>query len=488
MTTQREDMTMTTLLSNTPSNPLSRATGDPARYLSTRGNGGTSTFDEVLLRGLAPDGGLYLPEGWPTLRPDLLQPDIPAGYADLVRAVLHPFIGEALPAADIDQAIDQAVGSFHHAAVTPIKQIDDGLWLLELFHGPTMAFKDCAMRLMAPLASAALKKTDDHLLLITATSGDTGAAAVRAFAGADRITMVVLHPKGRVSPVQYQQMATVDAPNVLNLAVAGDFDDCQAMVKALLADDDLRSGRRVSSVNSINWGRLAGQIPYYLHACRALGGPARFIVPTGNFGDAFAGWAAKMMGAPVAGLTAAVNANDALARAVNTGTYAREKAVPTASVSMDVQAPSNFERMVFEAAGRQPAAVRDVFERFARDGAVTLPDALTGPLRSELTAISIDEATTAQTMADVYRDTGEVICPHTAVGVAAAKTLPQNGAPRVVLATAHAAKFPDSVQAAIGMPSARPEAIAALDGLPEFTTDIPADLAAAKAKILAQLG
>lgn len=478
---------MTTLISTPSSAPIPPATGNPARYVSTRGNGGVCAFDEVLLRGLAPDGGLYLPQGWPTLAPELLSPNTPAGYIDLVRAVLHPFIGEALPASDINQAIDQAVGSFNHATVTPIKQIDDGLWLLELFHGPTMAFKDCAMRLMAPLASAALKKTDDHLLLITATSGDTGAAAVRAFAGADRITMVVLHPKGRVSPVQYQQMATVDAPNVLNLAVAGDFDDCQAMVKALLADNDLRDGRRVSSVNSINWGRLAGQIPYYLHACRSLGGPARFIVPTGNFGDAFAGWAAKMMGAPVAGITAAVNANDALARAINTGIYAREKAVPTASVSMDVQAPSNFERMVFEAAGRQPGAVREVFDRFTAEGTVTLPPALTGPLREELTAISIDEATTAQTMADVYRDTGEVICPHTAVGVAAAKTLPRNGAPRVVLATAHAAKFPDSVEAAIGMPPARPDAIAALDDLPEFITDIPADLAAAKREILARV-
>ncbi len=453
-----------------------------ARYVSTRGGAEGVPFDRVLLEGLAPDGGLYIPQAWPRWSAADHAAAAWTPYATLSKRVLRDFVGAALPAAATDDAAQQGADVFTHPAVTPLVQIAPNLWLLELFHGPTMAFKDCAMQVMGRLVSAALAQSGERLLILTATSGDTGAAAVNAFAGRAHVDMVVLHPKGRVSPVQRKQMTTVDAPNVLNLAVRGDFDDCQRLVKTLLGDLRLRNDRRVSSVNSINWGRLAGQATYYIAAAAALGGRARFVVPTGNFGDAFAGWVAKQTGAGVEHLTAAVNQNDALARALNDGVYERRAANPSASVSMDVQAPSNFERLVFEAAGRDPATVRDVFDTFARDGEVALGPALTGPLREAVSAVSISEAETAAEIQRVHAETGGYfICPHTAVGVAAARRLPTEGAPIVVLATAHAAKFPDSVAAAIGTPPPVPPAIAALDDKSERAVEVAADADAVRA-------
>ena len=321
------------------------------KYISTRGQAPTVDFAQAMLSGLAPDGGLYLPETWPAADPELARTGVP--YASVARSVLTTFAGTSLPAGTLDAAVARLVDRFRHQAVTPLVQLDAGLWLLELFHGPTAAFKDLAMQLAASLMDAALAGTGDRLTLVTATSGDTGAAAVRAFAGADRIRLIVLHPEGRVSPVQRLQMTTVAADNVTNLAVRGDFDDCQRLVKGLLADESLRALGPLSSVNSINWARLAGQIPYYVTAGAALAGAApRFVVPTGNFGDAFAGWAARRMGANVGGLLAAVNSNDALARVLAEGVYSRRTTIETHSVSMDVQAPSNFERLVFEATDR----------------------------------------------------------------------------------------------------------------------------------------
>ncbi|MCG8441545.1 MAG: threonine synthase, partial [Caulobacterales bacterium] len=357
------------------------------RYVSTRGGVEDASFARVLLEGLAPDGGLYVPADWP--RAPSAAGAIP--YAELTTQVLSAFVGESLSPEEIRAAAEADAASFSHDAVTPLVQLAPNLWLLELFHGPTLAFKDCAMQLVAPLTAAALGHAGEELLLLTATSGDTGAAAVRAFAGAPRVRLAVLHPKGRVSDVQRRQMTTTDADNILNLCVHGDFDDCQRMVKALLADPDLRAGRRVSSVNSINWGRVVGQIPYYLAAAAPFQTGARFVVPTGNFGDAFAGWAAKAMGAGVVSLTAAVNQNDALARALDEGRYARRPAAPTASVSMDVQAPSNFERLIFEASGRDAIATRALFDTFAADGDVALPEHLLAALRAEVSAVSISE-------------------------------------------------------------------------------------------------
>jgi threonine synthase len=415
------------------------------RYISTRGGGAPVDFAEALLNGIAPDGGLYAPQAWPTLSDAELAGLAGRPYAEVAFDVLSRFVGDALPGAVLRAAVDR-YAAFDDPAVVPLVELEPGLFLLELFHGPTAAFKDLAMQLMAVLVEAALEARGERMLLLTATSGDTGAAAVRAFSGSERIRLVVLHPLDRVSPVQRRQMTMMAGVNVLNLAVEGDFDDCQGLVKGLLADATLAARTRVSSVNSINWGRLAGQVPYYLTAAAAAGGgkPVDFVVPTGNFGDAFAGWAARRMGGPVGRLVAAVNANDALAVALNQGRYARRQAVATASVSMDVQAPSNFERLVFEASGRDADGTRELFARFAREGAVTIEPGLLGALRAEVSAVSVDEAGTAAEIVRAYEAYGRVICPHTAVALAAARR-DRTEAPTVVLATAHPGKFHQSI-------------------------------------------
>lgn len=446
-------------------------------YISTRGASPEVDFVGALLAGVAPDGGLYVPARWPDL------PDFAAtsgGAADLANAILTPFVGEALEAGVVARATARLTDQFLHPETTPLVELAPGLFVLELFHGPTAAFKDYAMQMAAVLAEAALAARGERLLLATATSGDTGAAAVRAFGGLDRIELVVLHPLGRVSPVQRLQMTTTGAPNVLNLAVRGDFDDCQRLVKGLLAHRALTAGRRVSSVNSINWARLAGQIPYYASAARALGrqaASATYVVPTGNFGDAFAGWAARRMGLPMGGLVAATNRNDALVRALATGVYERTQAVPTASVSMDVQAPSNFERLVFEASGRDSALTRGLFEDFARHGRMTLPGDLLAALRREAAAVSVTEAQTAEEIARTWAETGRVICPHTAVALHAARRLDRSAGPVVALSTAHPAKFPDAVEAALGFAPEWPPQLEGLEGRPEVFGVVDATLA-----------
>ena len=436
-------------------------------YVSTRGSSPEAGFVGALLAGVAPDGGLYVPTAWPVM-PEAVGAAM--GTAELASAILTPFIGDALPAGTLDRATKRLADQFLHPETTPLVELEPGLFLLELFHGPTAAFKDYAMQMAAVLAEAALSDRNERLLLVTATSGDTGAAAVRAFGGVDRINLVVLHPLGRVSPVQRLQMTTSGADNVLNLAVRGDFDDCQRLGKGLLAHRDLATGRRVSSVNSINWARLAGQIPYYASAARSLGeaaSRATYVVPTGNFGDAFAGWAARRMGLPMGGLVAATNRNDALVRALQTGVYERTRAVPTASVSMDVQAPSNFERLVFEASGRDSALTRGLFEDFARDGSVTLPGELLIALRREVSAVSVSEAETREEIARTWAATGRVICPHTAVALHAARQLDRTAGPVVALSTAHPAKFPEAVEAALGFAPQRPPQLEGLEGRAE---------------------
>jgi threonine synthase len=454
-------------------------------YLSTRGSAPNVTFAEALLRGMAPDGGLYLPVEWPTLSAAELAELSALPYAELAHRTLRLFVGDSLPDAALKAAAQRLTDTFDDPRITPAVELEPGLWLLELFRGPTAAFKDLAMQMMAPLTEAALSARGERLLLLTATSGDTGAAAVRAFAGAERIQLVVLHPLDRVSPVQRRQMTTTDAPNVLNLAVRGDFDDCQRLVKALLADEDLRAGQRVSSVNSINWGRLVGQIPYYIQAAATVGSSPRFVVPTGNFGDAFAGWAAGRMGLKTGRFTAAVNANDALARAINTGLYSRTRATPTASVSMDVQAPSNFERLVFEASGRAAERTRDLFETFARDGEVEIAPDLLAALRREVEAISIDDVETAREIAHAWKTWGRVVCPHTAVALAAARKLDRSEGPVVALATAHPAKFPEFVSGALGFEPEQPRQVREIADRPERLTVIDADPAAARAAVSA---
>jgi threonine synthase len=457
-----------------------------ARYISTRGDTTPTSFADALLRGMAPDGGLYMPSAWPTLPVGATAPG--QSYVQIAKAAMAPYIGDALPGGALDRALARLVAGFDHADVTPLVQLTDDLWMLELWHGPTAAFKDLAMQLAAALSEEALAASGERLTLVTATSGDTGAAAVNAFAGKDRIDLIVLHPLDRVSAVQRRQMTTVEADNVLNLAIQGDFDDCQRLVKGLLAEESLRDRGRFSSVNSINWARLAGQIPYYISASMQLAaaGETRaptFVVPTGNFGDAFAGIAAKKMGLPVAGFVAAVNQNDALARAINDGLYARRAAVETASVSMDVQAPSNFERLVFEASGRDAAGTRAVFESFARDGQTTLPADLLASLRAEVSAVSVDEATTRAEIAHAYEAYGKVVCPHTAVALSAARRQPAGKGPVVALSTAHAAKFGKDVAPVVGFDPDPPRVIRELGDRPERLTVIEATPEAALAAV-----
>ncbi|MDQ1154339.1 threonine synthase [Brevundimonas sp. SORGH_AS_0993] len=436
-----------------------------ARYVSTRGHSPETDFSDALLRGLAPDGGLYMPTAWPTLSPQAWTRE--ADYKAIGLQTIAPFIGDALPEGALARAVDRVVAGFGHPLVTPLVELEPGLFLLELFHGPTAAFKDLAMQLVAALTDEALTASGQRLTILTATSGDTGAAAVRAFAGARSVDLVVLHPLDRVSPVQRKQMTTVQADNVLNLAVRGDFDDCQRLVKGLLSDPSLRERGRLSSVNSINWARLAGQIPYYVSATAQLGHAATFVVPTGNFGDAFAGIAATRMGLPSNGFVAAVNQNDALARALNDGLYSRRPAVESGSVSMDVQAPSNFERLVFEATGRDAEATRAVFETFARDGAVVFDPALLNALRAEVSAVSIDEDETRAEIAHAHQTWGRVVCPHTAVALAVARRQDRAKGPVVALSTAHPSKFGGFVSEVLGFEPAPAPVIAALGDQPE---------------------
>lgn len=444
-------------------------------YLSSRGGAPAASFEEALLSGLAPDGGLYAPSAWP----DLAAAAAPGlAYAERVRLTLSAFAGE--------QAGEEAAGAFggfHHPEIAPLREIEPGLYLLELFHGPTAAFKDLAMQVMARLVPAALARRGERLLLFTATSGDTGAAAVAAFAGAPGVSLCVLHPKGRVSPIQRRQMTTTGAANVLNLEIAGDFDDCQRLVKTLLADATLKApGVRVSSVNSINWGRLAAQLPYYQAAAGALG-PADYVIPTGNLGDAFAGWAARACGAPMGTLTAAVNDNAFLADALATGRLSRRPAVATPSVSMDVAAPSNLERLVFEAGGRDAARTRALFEAFATQGEAALGEDLRIAVAREMGAVSITADEADAEMRRLYQASGLIVCPHTAVGLAAARRLPPGPRPRVVLATAHPAKFAEHVTAVLGVAPAPPPSFAAIADAPERFTPLPADYAAVRAAV-----
>lgn len=447
-------------------------------YVGTRGFVGDKTFSGALLDGLAPDGGLYVPAQWPTPDFDLNAAAL-GDYGALTEKLLTLFGVDVLGADAVKKAAERTKAAFLREGQTPLTQLDDDLWLLELWHGPTLAFKDMAMQMMAPLTDAALAQTNQTLTLVTATSGDTGAAAVRAFAGSERVRLVVFHPLGRVSPVQRMQMTTVEADNVLNIGVEGDFDDCQRIVKSLLGNAGLKARGLISSVNSINWGRLLGQVPYYLAAAAASGARhPEFVVPTGNFGDAFAGWAGRRIGGNIGHLHAAVNSNDALAEVINEGRYIRRPAVPTASVSMDVQAPSNFERLVFEASGRNAADTKAFFDTYGAIGSADVSADLQYALRAEVSASSIDETKTAEAIRHAWTKYNQVICPHTAVALAAALER-RSGKPQIVLATAHPAKFPDFVNDALGFAPKVPEAIQALYGQKETIRELKNDDAAA---------
>jgi threonine synthase len=457
-------------------------------YLSTRGEAPLLGFTDVLLAGLARDGGLYLPATWPHLDAEAIAGFAGRPYGEVAAAVLGPYVEEPLAGA-LPAMIAAAYAGFRHPAVTPLVQTGPNEFLLELFHGPTLAFKDVAMQLLALLMVRKLAARGERATIDGATSGDTGGAAIAAFRNSSQVDVVILHPRGRVSDVQRRQMTTVDAPNVHAVAVEGSFDDCQALVKAMFNDHRFRDRHRLAAVNSINWARIAAQAVYYFVAAAALGGPGRavsFAVPTGNFGDVFAGWVAKRMGLPVGRLLVATNSNDILARALAHGRYETMAVVPTISPSMDIQVSSNFERLLFEAAGRDAAAVRSAMGGLAQSGAFDIPAAPLAAIRAEFDAARVDETEAAATMRQVRAESGYLVDPHTAVAVAASrKTQGDPAIPRVVLATAHPAKFPDAVEAATGERPALPPHLGDLLARPERLSVVANDLAAVE-KLVAE--
>ena len=436
----------------------------------------TLGFADVLLSGLASDGGLYVPESWPSLPAD----DVLARagtYADTAAAVIRPFVGDDIDAADLDALCHRAYASFRHAAVVPLVQIDHRQWLAELFHGPTLAFKDVALQLVGLLFDHVLAERDERLTIVGATSGDTGSAAIEAVRHCERVDIVVLYPDGGPSEVQRRQMTTVDAPNVRTVAVAGTFDDCQDLVKAMFNDVGFRERMRLSAVNSINWARVMAQTVYYVTAARALGEPITACVPTGNFGNVLAGWAAQRMGASVADFIVASNANDILTRFVNDRDMSTRPVVATSSPSMDIQVSSNFERLLFEMNGRNGARTSEQMVRFRDAGALRVTDDaherwISGAFR----AARFDDDQVAAEMRRIHAESGILVDPHTATGTAAARALAGDH-PVVTMATAHPAKFPDAVQRATGVRPALPDHLADLFDRPEHIERLPDDLA-----------
>jgi threonine synthase len=455
------------------------------RYVSTRGDAPVLDFEEVTLAGLARDGGLYVPESWPQLTAEETASLRGLSYAETAVRICRPFVGDVVPEGELRALMGQAYGGFAHAAVTPLKQLDERHWLLELFHGPTLAFKDVALQLLGLLFERFLANRAEHLTVIGATSGDTGSAAIHALAGRAKVDIFMLHPLGRVSDVQRRQMTTVMAPNVHNIAVEGHFDDAQALVKAMFNDAAFASRFHLSAVNSINWARLMAQVVYYFYAAVRLGAPERpvaFAVPTGNFGDVFAGYVAARMGLPVAKLIVATNVNDILHRALTDGDYSVGQVTPTAAPSMDIQVSSNFERLLFDLHDRDGPRLAEVMRGFEATKKLRL-----GNERAKAALFEsrrVDEDGLGLALRWACASAGELIDPHTAIGLAAARSveLPA-GVPVVTLATAHPAKFRDAVERASGLRPSLPARVQGLFDREERYATLPADLGAVEAYI-----
>jgi threonine synthase len=434
---------------------------------------------DVTLAGLARDGGLYVPERWPSLSAEAIAGFAGRPYAEVAAEVIRPFAGDSISEHDLSRIAHEAYDTFRHPAIAPVIQLDTNTFALELFHGPTLAFKDLAMQFLARLMDHTLEQRGQRVTIVVATSGDTGGAAVEAFRGRSRIDLVVLFPEGRISEVQRRMMTTVVDDNVHAIAVAGTFDNCQALVKAMFNHHAFADRVSLAGVNSINWARIVAQAVYYFTAAVALGAPHRkiaFTVPTGNFGDIFAGFVAKRMGLTVDRLVVATNSNDILARTLATGSYEPRDAVPTSSPSMDIQVSSNFERLLFEAYDRDAAAVRALMHSLAQSKSFSVAPHALSAIRSEFSADRAGEEEVAATIRTVLRETGQLIDPHTAVGVAVAEKEQRDPAlPMIVLSTAHPAKFPDAVQTACGIKPALPEWLGDLGSRPEKVTHLPAD-------------
>ncbi len=428
-------------------------------YVSTRGAAPKLGFCDVLLTGLASDGGLYVPQSWPQLPQAWIREFAGKPYEDVALSVLTPFVGDEIERDVLSEMIHEAYAGFRHRAVAPLVQTGPNDWILELFHGPTLAFKDVAMQLLARLMDHVLKQRNKRATIIGATSGDTGGAAIDAFRGRERADIFILFPKGKVSPVQQRQMTTANDPNVHAIAIEGNFDDCQALVKAMFNHAAFRQQVSLSGVNSINWARIMAQIVYYFSSAANLGAPERtvsFCVPTGNFGNIFAGYGAKKMGLPIDRLVIATNRNDILARALETGRYEATGVAPTISPSMDIQVSSNFERLIFEACGRDDQLVTQLMSGLAQSGSFSLPDECLEEIRSEFDAGRSAEAETSQEIESLLSEIGYLSDPHTAVGTNVAERQ-EAGSPMITLSTAHPAKFPDAVEAATGQRPALPD-------------------------------
>ena len=458
------------------------------QYISTRGSAHVRDFAGVLLAGLAEDGGLYMPESWPCFSPMELRALRGVSYAELAARVLSPFVGNAVPFATLQRLCAEAYAGFDHQAVVPLVQLEAGLFVQELFHGPTLAFKDVAMQLLGRLFDHVLAEGDQHLTIIGATSGDTGSAAIEACRSSRRVSVVVLHPQGRTSEVQRRQMTTVQSANVTNIAVGGTFDDCQDLVKAMFADGPFRRELHLSAVNSINWARIAAQIPYYLAAALALGAPDRevsFSVPTGNFGNVLAAWAARQIGLPVSRLIVAANRNDILARFLAGNDMSVRMVEPSLSPSMDIQVSSNFERLLFELLDRDAALTADTMIEFRRNGRMQVPHAAWQRATHLFAGFTLDDAGTTAEIRRLHAECGYLADPHTAIGVAAARAVASPHVATVAMATAHPAKFPDAMERSVGLRPPLPRRLADLYDRPETYVTAPNDLAAIQALVRA---
>ena len=450
------------------------------RYVSTRGQAPELSFEEAMLTGLARDGGLYVPATVPVMSKGDIAALAGLPYEEIAFRVMRPFVEGSFTDQEFADIIARAYDGFGHDARAPLVQLGPNHFLLELFHGPTLAFKDFAMQLIGQLFQAALAKRGERVTIVGATSGDTGSAAIEAFRGLDTVDVFIMYPHGRVSDVQRRQMTTPVETNVHALAVHGDFDDCQARLKDMFNDFEFRDRVKLAGVNSINWGRVLAQVVYYFSAATALGAPHRsvsFTVPTGNFGDIFAGYIARKMGLPIDRLVIATNQNDILHRTLQTGAYSTKGVTPSISPSMDIQVSSNFERVLFDAYGRDGGAVAQVMDELKASGAFTISQGAIDMLRETFVSGRASEQETMATIKDMYRQTGEILCPHSAVGVKVAREH-LGDEPMITLATAHPAKFPAAVEEACGIHPPLPARMSDLFEREERFTEVDNDLGA----------
>jgi threonine synthase len=447
------------------------------QYVSTRGSAPVLGFADVVLAGLATDGGLYVPQSWPSLPADTT-----GTYAELAAAVFAPYLGGDISNETMLRLTREAYATFRHPDVVPIVDLQPGHKLMELFHGPTLAFKDVALQLLGRIFDHILTERNEKVTIVGATSGDTGSAAIDGVKDCANVEIVILYPKGRVSDVQRRQMTTIDSPNVRTVAIDGTFDDCQDLVKAMFNDAPFREKHNLSAVNSINWARVMAQVVYYVEATRRLSGPIDITVPTGNFGNVLSGWIAKQMGAPIRHLIVASNENDILTRFFESQNMNVTGVRPTLSPSMDIQVSSNFERLLFEMNGRDGGMTSAQLQRFRDRGLLNIEqDQYEQWITPTFRAARANDHDTLSTIRSVYEETGMLIDPHTAVGVKAARDLAEDGVTMLTLATAHPAKFPDAVERATGIRPELPEHLSDLFSKPERTNDLPNDLAAVEA-------